>query len=44
MQNDMETGIIGFIGCILGLYIGLYKDNRKENGSYYKGGYIGFRV
>ena len=22
MENEMETGIIGFIGCILGLYRG----------------------
>ena len=23
VQNEMETGIIGFIGCKLGLYIGV---------------------
>ena len=23
MENEMETGIIGFIGCMLGLYVGV---------------------
>ena len=27
----METTIMGFIGCILGLY----RDNGKENGNYF---------
>ena len=31
----MDTGIIGFIGSILGLLSGLYGDNGKEHGNYY---------
>ena len=39
----METTIMGYIGVILGLYW----DNGKENGNYYNGlywGYIGFYI
>ena len=31
MKNEMETAMIGYIGCTLGLYW----DNGKENGNYY---------
>ena len=37
------TGILVIIGSIQGLYrvyIGLYRDNGKENGNYY----VGFKV
>ena len=33
----MDTGIIRFIGSILGLLSGLYGDKGKENGNYYMG-------
>ena len=32
----METTIMGFIGCMLGLHL----DHGKENGNYYNGFYI----
>ena len=37
-------GYIGIIGDILGLYLGLYWDNGKENGNYYNGSYRDYRV
>ena len=36
MAKTMEATVMGYIGYILGLY----RDNGKENGSYY----LGFRV
>ena len=38
LENDMETGIIGFIGVYQGC-TGLYGDNGKERGNYYNGLY-----
>ena len=43
MENEMETEVImGYIRVILGLYwdfigviLGLYRNNGKENGNYY---------
>ena len=31
----METTIMGYIGYILGILLGLYWDDGKENGNYY---------
>ena len=37
-ENGMETVIFGWL--IVGMILGLYWDNGKENGNYY----LGFRV
>ena len=39
MEKNMETTIMGEIGIIGYIYWGLYWDNGKENGNYYKGLY-----
>ena len=35
MENEMETGVIHKVWSIIGVILGLYKDNGKENGNYY---------
>ena len=41
MENEMETGLIykasELKGGIIGVIVGLCKDNGKENGNYYNG-------
>ena len=36
MEKKMETTIMGYIG-IIGVILGFYRHNGKENGNYYLG-------
>ena len=48
MDNEMEAGIIRFIGGILRFYWGYVEDTGRENGNYcnkcYNGVYVGVIV
>ena len=35
MENNMVTTIMGYMGIIVHIMLGVYRDNEKENGSYY---------